>query len=177
MPVGRKLKPNYPDHLYTISGVEVTDMTAVACKATEFSGEKSIRPLTDHIAREVVFAMQRNRCPSHKTPHGEEAPLRRLEPWELAAILRREAIQRHPEALASSASLEGWMRQRCLQPILRGSQELAPQDDGLIASRPLRMRIILASQWLCGRISSGIPLARKPPCASQASVFWIARSI
>jgi hypothetical protein len=38
---------------------------------------------------------------------------------------------RHPEVLASSASLEGWMQQRCLRHILRGSQELAPQDDGL----------------------------------------------
>jgi hypothetical protein len=43
----------------------------------------------------------------------------------------RSSFRRHPEVLASSASLEGWMRQRCLLPILRGSQELAPQDDGL----------------------------------------------
>src|SRR5450631_2961314 len=38
-------------------------------------------------------------------------------------------MSRHPEVLASSASLEGWMRQRCLEPILRGAQERAPQDD------------------------------------------------
>ena len=29
-------------------------------------------------------------------------------------------------------------------------------------------------QWLCGRISSGIPPLSMPPCASQASVLWIA---
>jgi hypothetical protein len=46
---------NYPDHLYTISGVEVTDMTAVVREATEFIGEKSIRPLKGTIARYAVF--------------------------------------------------------------------------------------------------------------------------
>ena len=30
------------------------------------------------------------------------------------------------------------------------------------------------SQWLCGRISSGIPPLSIPPCASQASVLLIA---
>jgi hypothetical protein len=37
---------------------------------------------------------------------------------------------RHPEVLASSASLEGWMQQRCLLPSFEArKKERAPQDD------------------------------------------------
>jgi hypothetical protein len=47
---------------------------------------------------------------------------------------------RHPEVLASLASLEGWTQQRCLRPILRGAQGRAPQDDvgvcGVIFTSP-----------------------------------------
>jgi hypothetical protein len=52
-----------------------------------------------------------------------------------AVIPGMNAIAFTREVRASSASLEGWIQQRCLRPILRGSQELAPPAT---TAKPLR---------------------------------------
>src|SRR4051812_40923916 len=53
---------------------------------------------------------------------------------------------------------------------------LRPKDDNRYATQFCRSAAKTA-QWLWGRNSPGMALCSSPPCASQASVAWIARAI